>query len=1373
MRNKFPVCIINFLSAFIIYQVYSPAFKSILSGRILSAQCADCIMARRLNVFLGRLEAPHDILKVPCLNIYVPLFKESECSENPLINHHKYSLYYGNRRLPDSLYSCVPLLPLDTQLYNKYIYFLKSSRDKYVKQDDQQKLIKEDINQDLENANNSSSDDFFCQPGVEEIKIMDDEQPEADNIFLNFFCKSEVGDNMDNSDCEINYKEVDEELIEEEEIPELQEDDEDYDTDNEEIPELIEEDEEEYDTDIEDIEDTILDWNKEKINSSDRKFSSLEKLMGEPLEEGDQVFIWDESMMENQEMKVFVYKPVHKRVKPVPATFPQDATVTRQFPEDPLLSLPELSRTPPEFIPTERLTLERLKSMKLNEDKFMLPEEEKLLQEVLRLNDKALAFDLSERGNFSEKYFSPYIIPTIPHIPWVQKNAPVPAGIRDQVIELLKEKIDSGVLELCQSAYRSHWFCVMKKNGKLRIVFNLQQLNSITIRDAGLPPILDSFVEPFAGSQCYTVFDMLSGFDARTVHPKSRDLTAIQTPLGLLRLTCLPQGFTNSPAEFQKCMQFILQEEIPHVANIFIDDLPIKGPATQYLDENGNPETLLENPGIRRFIWEHACDVHRIMHRIKCAGVTFCPTKSQICKPEVVIVSHKCTSEGRFPEDDKVKKILNWPIPTNTKEVRGFLGLCGTVRIWIKDFSLLTRPLIALYKKGAEFKWTEECTQAFDTLKRLVSSSPALRSIDYASDCPVILSVDTSQTAVGFILSQTDEEGKRRPARYGSLPMNDREARYSQPKLELYGLYRALRHWRLHLVGVKKLIIEVDAKYIKGMLKEPDLQPNAAMNRWIQGILTFDFELVHVPGNKFKGPDALSRRPMAQDEDVINDDDEWLERTTLLASLTDDIPIQKPRSAQVLITKTDQEQTLHDILKYLITQKLPEFDSVQAQRRFTNNANKYKIHHNTLVKMTPTGHQLTVILRESDRLDILRQAHDELGHRGVRVVFMILKLRFFWPSMIQDIRKYVKSCHQCQIRSLKKYRIPITVSTPATIFSKIYIDVMRMPQAPGGEEGNFKYIVAARDDLSGACEAKALRKANSEELVDFFKNQILFKYGMVQQIVTDNGPENQAKFQKLLEHLDLNHIKISSYNHRANGVVEKGHFTLREALIKSCEGDISIWPEKLQQAIFADWITTSSVTGYSPYYLLYGQHPVLPFDIAHATFMIDGFKEGISTSDLLALRIRQLENHPEDIKRATASLKKHRCRSKAIFEQKYKHLFHTTDFHEGQLVLMRNSAIEASMNKKSKPRYLGPFIVARKTKRNSYILQELDGTYMRRNTAAFRLAPYIARDQKSLAKLAKYNPEVTEGLIREMRDELETEDKRRDRKARQRQKRNT
>ena len=64
----------------------------------------------------------------------------------------------------------------------------------------------------------------------------------------------------------------------------------------------------------------------------------------------------------------------------------------------------------------------------------------------------------------------------------------------------------------------------------------------------------------------------------------------------------------------------------------------------------------------------------------------------------------------------------------------------------------------------------------------------------------------------------------------------------------------------MYLIGVRNLIVEVDARYIKGMLTNPDLEPSASINRWIVSILTFHFTLVHVPGTSH-GPDGLSRRP--------------------------------------------------------------------------------------------------------------------------------------------------------------------------------------------------------------------------------------------------------------------------------------------------------------------------------------------------------------------------------------------------------------------------------------------------------------------------------------------------------------------------------
>ena len=98
------------------------------------------------------------------------------------------------------------------------------------------------------------------------------------------------------------------------------------------------------------------------------------------------------------------------------------------------------------------------------------------------------------------------------------------------------------------------------------------------------------------------------------------------------------------------------------------------------------------------------------------------------------------------------------------------------------------------------------------------------------------------------------------PSRYGSIAWNKQESRYSQAKIELYGVYRCLRALRIYLIGLPTFNIEVDAKYIKGMINNPDIQPNNAMNRWIAAILLFTFELVHVPGKLHGGPDRLSRR---------------------------------------------------------------------------------------------------------------------------------------------------------------------------------------------------------------------------------------------------------------------------------------------------------------------------------------------------------------------------------------------------------------------------------------------------------------------------------------------------------------------------------
>jgi len=530
----------------------------------------------------------------------------------------------------------------------------------------------------------------------------------------------------------------------------------------------------------------------------------------------------------NPARHALVYKPVAKKVRTVPTAMPAEYRVVRQLPADPLAGLPPLPSRPPEFSPGACFTCERAEKLDLDPAKWLWPEELKLVQWLVRAHKRAFTWNASERGRLNETCFPPYKIPTIPHTPWSQHNIPIPPATLGEVVRIIKEKIASGVYKPSTAAYRSRWFCVVKKDGKsLRLVHDLQPLNVVTIRDASLPPFVEHLAESFACYAVYGMMDLYSGYDQHVLHEDSHDLTTFGTPLGPHCLTTLPQGHTNAVQVYQGDTAFILQHEIPEYTSPFVDDVPVKSMQTRYQHEDGTFETIPDNPGIRRFIWEHCIVINRILQRLENVGATVSASKFVLAAPTATIVGHKCTFEGRVPEESKVQKICDWPEPTNHTQVHRILGTCGVLRIFIRDFSHIARPLINLTKKDAPFVFGAEQRKAMQILKDAILSSPALKHLDYMSERKVILAVDTSNIAIGFILLQVGEDGKRYPSRFGSIALTEVESRYSQAKLELYGLFRAVR---VFIFGVKNLTVEVDMKYIKGMINNPDLQPNATIN---------------------------------------------------------------------------------------------------------------------------------------------------------------------------------------------------------------------------------------------------------------------------------------------------------------------------------------------------------------------------------------------------------------------------------------------------------------------------------------------------------------------------------------------------------------
>ncbi|KNZ76555.1 hypothetical protein J132_09637 [Termitomyces sp. J132] len=230
------------------------------------------------------------------------------------------------------------------------------------------------------------------------------------------------------------------------------------------------------------------------------------------------------------------------------------------------------------------------------------------------------------------------------------------------------------------------------------------------------------------------------------------------------------------------------------------------------------------------------------------------------------------------------------------------------------------------------------------------------------------------------------------------------------------------------------------------------------------------------------------------------------------------------------------------------------------------------------------------------------------------------------------------------------------------------------------------------------------------------------------EIVTDNGPPILKAVTYLAKKYNLQHIRISGYNKRANGIVERPHFDVHQALLKAVDGDQFRWSTATYSVFWSERVTVRKRMGCSPYYATTGTHPLLPADIVEATYLQPPPNSLLSTTDLIAHRAIDLQRRQEDLNRLHSQVLS-ACRLAAIcFEKDHAATICDYNFKTGDLVLMRNMRIEVTHNKKMKLRYLGPLVVISCNRGGAYILCELDGSVLHRPVAAFRLIPYLARE---------------------------------------------
>ena len=238
-------------------------------------------------------------------------------------------------------------------------------------------------------------------------------------------------------------------------------------------------------------------------------------------------------------------------------------------------------------------------------------------------------------------------------------------------------------------------------------------------------------------------------------------------------------------------------EQGPDFVKVYIDDVIVFSPT----------------------LTDHLRHLRQVFDRIREAGLKLKPTKCRFVAPEVEYLGHVLTPEGLKTNPATVSAVREFPVPTNLKEVRQFLGLSSFYRRFINGFAAIAQPLHRLTWKGVHFQWRVECQQAFETLKQLLTSALVL-AYPQVED-PFVLETDASILGLGAILSQQQPDGTNHPVAYASRSLNQAERNYGITELETLAVVWAVTHFRVYLYG-NRVRIYTDHSAVKAVLLAPN-----------------------------------------------------------------------------------------------------------------------------------------------------------------------------------------------------------------------------------------------------------------------------------------------------------------------------------------------------------------------------------------------------------------------------------------------------------------------------------------------------------------------------------------------------------------------
>ncbi|GJY66917.1 reverse transcriptase domain-containing protein [Tanacetum coccineum] len=235
-----------------------------------------------------------------------------------------------------------------------------------------------------------------------------------------------------------------------------------------------------------------------------------------------------------------------------------------------------------------------------------------------------------------------------------------------------------------------------------------KRLNEATRKDHFPLPFMDQMLERLAGNEYYCFLDGFSGYFQIPIDPKDQEKTTFTCPYGTFAYHRMPFGLCNAPGTFQRCMMAIFYDMIEKMMEVFMDDFLVFG--NSFRNCLSRMDKMLK----------------------RCEDTNLCLNweKSHFMVKEGIVLGLKISKNGIEVDKAKVDVIAKLPHPTTVKGVQSFLGHAGFYRRFIKDFSKISRPMTHLLEKNTPFIFSDECIQAFETLKKKLTEAPILIAPD-------------------------------------------------------------------------------------------------------------------------------------------------------------------------------------------------------------------------------------------------------------------------------------------------------------------------------------------------------------------------------------------------------------------------------------------------------------------------------------------------------------------------------------------------------------------------------------------------------------------------------------------------------------------